>query len=296
MKIFSRDNFISSFSPAHPAVYKVASGEVFEVETHDAYKEQIQDEATLRPMIDRTYINCATGPIEVEGAKAGDVLEVKILDIRLGRRGVMVTNPGMGFLGDRITEPNTKIVNVEGNTVHFAPGIDLPLRPMIGLIGVAPAAGEIPNSTPGDHGSNMDATVVTTGATLYLPVAVDGANLAVGDLHASMGDGELCGIAVEIEGAVRLQATVLKREEAPWLSHHPLVEDAEHVYVVAAGSDFSAAGKDAVGEAIRLLQEKRGLNFPDAYRLASAACDIQICQVVNPLVGVRVRIPKALLA
>jgi amidase len=308
MQTLSRDTYITSFNAANPFHYTVADGETFSVETHDAYKGQIRSEKTLRPHIDRSCINCSTGPIEVRGAETGDTLCVEVLDIRLGTCGIMVANPGMGFCGDNITEADTKIVPVENGGALFAPGIRLPLTPMVGVLGVAPAEGDVHCTIPGDHGANLDAKVISAGAKVYLPVFIKGAGLAVGDVHACMGDGELSGTAVEIEGTVQLKTTVLKKgtgqyqgtsKNPGWVcqlcSRHPVVETADSVYTLASAKEFRDAARTAVDEAIRFLMEKWRLSFPDAYRLASAACDIQICQVVNPLLTVRVRIPKYLL-
>lgn len=171
------------------------------METDDCYGGQITDASVKRPDIDITIMDCSVGPIEVRGAKPGDTLCVEILAIELGRQGVMVTSKGLGVLGDRITEADTKVIPIEDGFACFSDKIRLPLTPMVGVCGVAPRPGlDIHCAVPGDHGSNMDTKMVKAGARVYLPVSVPGAGLAVGDLHACMGDGELSGTGIETPG------------------------------------------------------------------------------------------------
>lgn len=116
--------------------------------------------------------------------------------IDLAPQGVMVTSVGLGVLGDHITEPNTKIIPVHDGFAHFSDDIKLPLTPMIGVMGVATKNGEIHCAVPEDHGANMDTKLVRVGSRVYFPVNAEGAGLAVGDMHACMGDGELSGTGI----------------------------------------------------------------------------------------------------
>jgi len=203
----------------------------------------------------------------------------------------MVTSKGLGVLGEKITEPDTKIIPISGGYAHFAPGFDLPLTPMMGVIGVAPRAGDIHCAVPGDHGSNMDTKVITIGSKVYLPIAVEGALLAVGDLHACMGDGELSGTGIETAGKILMKVTVIKGRRL----ERPMVETADSMYTIASAKEFKDGVHAAVEDMVNYLMKKTGLSFPDAYRLLSATCDIQVSQVVNDLHTFRVRAPKALL-
>ncbi|MDR3073719.1 MAG: acetamidase/formamidase family protein, partial [Deltaproteobacteria bacterium] len=144
---------------------------------------------------------------------------------------------------------------------------------------------------PGDHGANLDSKVLTAGASVYLPVAVEGAGLALGDLHACMGDGELSGTGIEAAGKALITTSVIKGAPVS----RPLVETADSIYLLASAADIHAAIRTAVEDLTRLLMRKKALNFPDAYRLLSATCDIQISQLVNEKFTVRARAPKAVL-
>ena len=175
MQVFAKDKVIFSFNQTNKPVYFVDDGEIFTVETDDCYSGQIKNETIKRPDIDISIMDCSVGPIYVNGAEPDDVLCVEILKIDFAPQGVMVTSKGLGVLGEKITEPNTKIIPISGGYAHFAPGIDLPLTPMMGVIGVAPRSGDIHCAVPGDHGSNMDTKIITVGSKVYLPVAVKGA-------------------------------------------------------------------------------------------------------------------------
>ena len=291
MQVFAKDKVIFSFNQTNKPAYFVDDGEIFMVETDDCYSGQIKDESIKRPDIDISIMDCSVGPIYVNGAEPDDVLCVEILKIDFAPQGVMVTSKGLGVLGEKITEPNTKIIPISGGYAHFAPGIDLPLTPMMGVIGVAPRSGDIHCAVPGDHGSNMDTKIITVGSKVYLPVAVKGALLAVGDLHACMGDGELSGTGIETAGKILMKVTVLKGTRL----ERPMVETADSMYTIASAKEFKDGVHAAVEDMVNYLMKKTGLSFPDAYRLLSATCDIQVSQVVNDLHTFRVRAPKALL-
>ena len=276
------------FSRNSPAVHSVEDGETFWVDTGDCYNGQIHSADILRPQIDISIMDCSVGPIAVNGAMPGDTLRVDILDIRFAPQGVMVTSPGLGILGHKITEADTKIIPIRDGFAHFSEDILLPLTPMVGVLGVAPAGDDVHCAIPGDHGANLDSKILTIGSAVYLPVAIEGAGLALGDLHACMGDGELSGTGIETAGSVQLRTTVIKN--APVF--RPLVETGDSIYTLASDADIHEAVKVAVDDMTQLLMRKKNLSFPDAYRLLSATCDIQISQLVNDALTVRVRAPK----
>ena len=160
---------------------------------------------------------------------------------------------------------------------------------MVGVCGVAPKPGlDIHCAVPGDHGSNLDTKMIKVGSKVYLPVAVPGAGLAVGDLHACMGDGELSGTGIETPGRICIKTTVFRSRPVT----RPVIETDEALYFLASAETLDEAIKLACADTVEFLQKKLDLNFPDAYRLLSAACDIQISQVVNDLRTVRVLCPK----
>ena len=131
MQVFAKDKVIFSFNQNNKPAYFVDDGEIFMVETDDCYSGQIKNESIKRPDIDISIMDCSVGPIYVNGAEPDDVLCVEILKIDFAPQGVMVTSKGLGVLGEKITEPNTKIIPISGGYAHFAPGIDLPLTKIV---------------------------------------------------------------------------------------------------------------------------------------------------------------------
>lgn len=292
MQTIPKTPLIYTFSQRHPCVHRVSDGETFRVECDDCYGGQVADEHILRPMIDPKRIDGSVGPIFVEGAHPGDTLLVEVLAIELADHGVMMTGRGLGVLGERIETPDTKIIPLRDGFALFSDTIRLPLTPMIGVMGVAPREGlEIHCATPGDHGANLDTTRLCVGARVYLPVAMEGAGLAVGDLHACMGDGELSGTGIETAGCICLRVSVCRGLPL----QRPVIEHGDAIYLLASAPTLEEAVHLACTDGTDFLQRKLGLDFPDAYRLMSAACSIEISQVVNPLCTVRLRLPKAAL-
>ena len=162
---------------------------------------------------------------------------------------------------------------------------------MIGVIGVAPAGQAVLNNTPGPHGGNLDTREVTVDARVYLPGFVPGGYLALGDLHATMGDGEVCGTGVEIRGVVEIQVEVLK----DWGWRQPVIDFKDSLYFLGSAPTLEAAVEKATTEAVGFLEEKNRMSWNEAYMLASIGTDLLISQVVNPWKTVRVRVPKHLM-
>src|ERR671915_1468880 len=192
-------------------VLEVDSGEVVEFTVRDASDEQIQAKSTSEDVakLDFGHVNPVSGPVYVKDAQPGDVLAIDILEFRPRDWGWTALIPGFGLLADEFPEPWLRISQVEAERgrVIFADGIELPYEPFPGTIGVAPAEpGPHSIVPPSRWGGNMDTKHLGVGTTLYLPVGVEGALFSVGDTHAAMGDGEVCGTAVEapMEIAVRL--------------------------------------------------------------------------------------------
>ena len=159
---------------------------------------------------------------------------------------------------------------------------------MIGVMGVAPKSGEIHCAVPHDHGANLDTKLIRTGARVYFPVNVEGAGLAVGDMHACMGDGELSGTGIEIAGRMCLKAIVYHDRPI----QRPVIETFDGIYFLASRMTLEESIKKAAADAVEFLMTKLSLSFPDAYRLMSATCDAQISEVVDDNVTVRLHCPK----
>jgi acetamidase/formamidase len=181
---------------------EIDSGETVQLETADASGGQLNPESSAADVaaLDFGRVNPVTGPVFVRGAQPGDVLAVEILEMRAHDWGWTAIIPGFGLLADEFAEPWLRIsqVDPQAGRVRFADGITLPFEPFPGTIGVAPAEpGQHSVVPPRRWGGNMDIKHLRPGSTLYLPVGVEGALFSVGDTHAAMGDGEVCGTAVE---------------------------------------------------------------------------------------------------
>jgi len=287
----SRDSVFFSFKPNRAPVYRVEQGEEFILETHDCFQGQLQSSSDLIDKLDWGHVNPATGPVYIEGTKAGDILRIDIQEIALGEQSIMVTIPGEGVLGDVITTMETAVLACTGAGLDFK-GYQLPLRPMIGVIGVAPGQGEVPNGTPGPHGGNMDCTLIGEGASLYLTVGVDGALFGAGDLHAAMGDGEIVVCGAETAGAVRFTAQAVPLRGLPT----PFVETADTVAVIASAPTVDEAAAAATHLMAGFLTGMVGMPLNDAGMLMSLVGNLKFCQIVDPLKTVRFEFPKNILA
>ena len=285
---------VYSMSAHNKAAASCQPGETVVFETQDCFSNQIQSEEVLFESTDWESINPATGPLKVEGAEIGDTLKVEIKKIDLNDQGVMITAPEMGFLEEFVTGSETKIIPIENNKAVFNEDIKIDLNPMIGVIGTSPGKDEkeVPCGTPAAHGGNMDTKVIKEGATLYLPVNVPGAMLAMGDLHAAMGDGEVSVSGVEIAGEVTVEVDVIKNKKLS----DPMLENEDAFYTIASAASLDAAAKKAANNMFRFLKEKLELSNNETIMLMSAICDLQVGQVVDPEKTARMRVEKKALS
>jgi len=234
-----------------------------------------------------------TGPIFVEGADSGDVLELRIESIDLAiPYAYNGFGPRRGFLPEDYEYAKTKIIPLDKEKMigHFAPGIDIPLRPFFGSIGVAPPAsmGKISSAPPGIHAGNLDNKELVAGTTLYIPVWAKGALLEIGDGHAGQGNGEVDITAMETSLTGRFKLIVRKDLHLTM----PRAETPTHWITMGIDSNLVSATKQAVREAINFLVTTKGLSRDDAYMLTSVACDVDITELVDGTLGVHVMIPK----
>jgi amidase len=286
----SAANVIYSFSATHPPVARIEAGDQVVLETADCFSGQIRSAATTMRSIDRRLANPATGPLFISQAHPGTTLVVDILSLTPAERGLTATTPGMGVLGDLVDADRTRMAAVGPDGVAVL-GRLLPLRPMLGVAGVAPARGEVSTIVPGPHGGNMDLLLAGAGTRLYIPVFQEGALFAAGDMHAVMGDGEVSGTGIETAGVAGLRFNVLAGTPADW----PWLEGPEGWAVVVAGSDLKETLREATVQAVAMLTRVAGLDWADAYMLCGAAVNVRICQLVNPLFTVRAELPRAIL-
>ena len=287
-----RDIVFFAFSPSLRAVAEIEQGEEVLLYTHDCFEGQIQKTTDLVDALDWGHVNPATGPLYIQGVKAGDVLCIDLLDIQVGEQSSMVTIPGEGALGDVISVMETAILKREGDQVVFKDKIRVPARPMIGVIGVAPAEGEVPTGTPGAHGGNMDCTLIAAGSRVYFTASVDGALFGAGDLHAAMGDGEIVVCGAETPGAVRFTAQVVELKDLPT----PFVETGDLVATIYSAAMLDEAASGAIHRMAQFLTGFASIPLNDAGMLMSLVGQLKFCQVVDPLKTVRFEFPKTVLA
>ncbi|MFT4882774.1 MAG: acetamidase/formamidase [Natronomonas sp.] len=284
----------------------VESGAVVEFECRDAANGKFDDESTPEDLMTTTFEgHPLTGPVHVEGAEPGDVLEVELLGFQHKGIGVSYFYPeeaGKGVLPEDFEEPGLHIWDLDGDVGHFVNGIEVPLHPFPGIVGVAPSA-------PGDHsttpprrvGGNLDIKHLTACSTLYLPIEVAGAMVSIGDCHAAQGDGEVCvtGIEAPMDVTARLSIRSDMDIEQPRFEttgpFSPTGDDEPMYGTTGVADDLMEAAKLAVRHMIDHLHEERGLTRPEAYLLCSAAVDLKINQVVNePTWTVSAYLPESL--
>jgi len=235
-----------------------------------------------------------TGPVYVEGAQPGDVLEVKVLSIEFpidygynGCNGFIPTNCDRG-VRQKILKIDTKTM-----TSEFKPGVVIPLKPFFGSMGVAPApeAGRVSSSPPGRHAGNLDNRELVVGSTLYIPVFVPGALFEIGDGHATQGDGEVDLTALETSLRGRVQLTVRKDMKLSW----PRAETATDYISMGCDEDLKTATTIAVQEMVDFLAVAKKLTKHEAYQLVSLAGNVAVTQLVDrPVYGVHVKMPKTI--
>ncbi len=285
-----RDHVFFSFSSSMTPVARLRQGEPAVLETHDCFQGQLKTERDLISALDWSHVNPATGPVFVEETRPGDVLRIDISSIALEGLSTMVTIPGEGALGDVISKMETAVLRRESNELLFKK-LRLPVRPMIGVIGVAPSTGEVSNGTPGPHGGNMDCRLITSGASLYLTVGVEGALFGAGDLHAAMGDGEVVVCGAETAGEIAFTARVVDLPGLPT----PLVENDELIAVIVAAATADEAAAVATHRMAKFLTDAVGIPLNDAGMLMSLVGELRFCQIVDPLKTVRFEMPKSIL-
>jgi amidase len=278
MHRISRDEVVWAFGPDLAPVLEVEPGEVVTFETNDCFTGQIRSEDDLVTEIDLSRINSATGPVAVKGAEPGDSLVAEILDVRPIEWGVATLIPGFGQLIEQVQAPLTRRFAVEDGLIRQNERIAFPARPMVGVVGVATDGDTLSNGLAGRHGGNLDDHLHGRGARIYFPVRRPGGMFAVGDMHASMGDGEVCFTGVEIAGEVDIRFDLLKGKQATW----PVTELADRWLPHATADGYEEALQLVCEEAARLLVDEHGFSLEDAFIFLSVACDAGVAQACKP--------------
>lgn len=291
MKRICREQVIFEMNQTNRPVLTVESGETVIFETHDCFSGEVQTSQDTVSGINFAKVNPATGPLFIHGAQVGDTLKVTINKIDIAKTGAVVTAPGLGLLAKGIEQEETIISQITEERTNYL-GFSIPLTKMIGVIGTAPLGEGINTGTPHEHGGNLDTTLLTEGTSIYLPVNVEGALLALGDLHSSMGDGEIMGSGLEVAGEVEVQVEVLKNAKLPL----PFVETAELYATLASRETMEEASELALNQMVQFLQEKVGFTFNQAGMFLSLAGNLKVSQSVNPNKTMRVEVKKEVLA
>lgn len=285
--LIPRDNYIYSMDKNNSPVAKVDLPATLVFETFDCYHGQVKSPKDTAQTINFSHTNPATGPVYLEGVKAGDVIAVHILRINIKSPGLMMARPGAGVMKDMVAESQILMLPIENDHVKFK-GINIPNNPMIGVIGVAPESEMISCRIPGSHGGNMDTNLIGENSTVYLPVKVDGGLLAIGDLHAAMGNGEVMTSGVEVSGEV--EVTIEKIADLKLLN--PLVVNNEAIATIASAETLDEAVIIATKEMNHFLLSNTSLSFNEAGMLMSCCGNAEISQVVNPLKTARFTMPR----
>lgn len=273
-----------------PPALEIDPGKTVEFEVPDSSGSQLSLQSTADDVgrLDFAHVNPVCGPVYVKGAQPGDVLEVEVLDfgpLSWGWTGII---PGFGLLADEFKEPYLKTWDLSRGKAEFAPGIEVPIKPFPGTIGVAlPEPGVHSVVPPRKNGGNMDIRHLSRGARLFLPVWVEGALFSVGDTHAAQGDGEVCGTAIEAGMSIALRFLVHKGKslaEPRYIIPGPPQPEADaRGYYVTTGfaPDLMEAARKAIRFQIEHLTSEHGLTDAQAYALCSVAVDLRISEVVD---------------
>jgi acetamidase/formamidase len=319
----SRDQYHDSWDPSLPPRLTIAPGDIVVFETRDCANGKIReriDPATLaalpvelHALIDEqatrnrdapfTPGHPLTGPVAIDGAMPGDVLQIDIIEVAPAAWGWTAIVPGFGLLADEFDLPHVQVWDLRnGHDTALRPGLRVPVEPFCGVIGVAPDVVE-PVSTipPRAVGGNIDIKHLTAGATLYLPVEVPGALISVGDAHAAQGDGEVCGYGIEMESVSTLQFTLRQDLSitSPRFETFGSSSGASNVVgslaTTGIGPDLFQASRDAIRDMVTVLVDEFDLDRAEAYVLCSVAVDLTISEVVDaPNWLVSAFLPKSL--
>jgi acetamidase/formamidase len=296
------------WAEAKPAL-TIQSGDVVEIQTVSGNPATLEaaglPAAQIQPELRRLYAEVTqekkgpgghllTGPIAIAGAQPGDVLEVRIREIRIDVPYAYNSMGRNGFLADVFPQGRTKIIPLDLKRMigHFSPDIDLPLRPFFGSMGVAPpeSAGKVNSAPPGIHAGNLDNKELVAGTTLFIPVHAPGALFEVGDGHAGQGNGEVDITAMETSLTGVFQFIVHHDMHLKW----PRAETPTHYITMGLDADLTMAARLCALETIDFLVNEKHLSRDDAYALTSVAIDLEITQLVDGTRGVHAMIPKTL--
>jgi amidase len=300
-RVSKANNIKYALSGNDPYIASVEPGETFVVETainvndgtiHHVGQQLTEADVTL------PYVNGATGPIEMKGSKVGDMLKVEIVKIELDTLGFTSLWPGIGMFPDWVRRKEfgiqTRVVEVKDGLVHWNEHLKLPVKPMIGVLGVAPVHGAVLTIDNGPHGGNLDVQEITSGNTVMFRVNKDGTHLFMGDCHAIQGDGEANGMgAIEIATTLTVKVSL---DKAPARLNHPRIETPTHIATLGCARPLEDAMRIAFEEMINWLEDEWKIPAPEAYMLLGQIAEARCTQVVNPKYTYICKVDKSVLA
>ena len=281
------ETFHYKWSRSHKPVLSVKAGDTVTFEINDVGSRQLDKDSTSADVMrfDASKLYPLAGPVFVEGAEPGDALAVEVLDVRVGDFGWSYVQPGFGLL-EEFGKPFLYKWDLKNKkSAPFENGIKIPLKPFCGVLGIAPRSrGFTDVAPPGRHGGNMDIRHVTAGSWGKIPVLVDGALFSAGDVHAAMGDAEVCGTAIECPGTATLRFGIEKKAGLTYPEFFTAGDERPRKGYHAAtgiGPDLMEATKDSVRSMIRHLVKTYDLTAEEAYVLCSVAADVRVHEIVD---------------
>lgn len=266
------DKFFTVWKPEMKEAYKVALNEVCLIETSHGMPGLVSREGIFSEASPDSVINPQTGPVYVEGIEPGDSLAIDILDIQPGDWGYC----------------SGKIFEFKDGYAIFSDKLKLPLEPMLGCIGVAPAEGTVDTRAPGETGGNIDCREIRAGSTVIFKARVRGAMVGMGDAHALQGDGEVTGQGLETDAVSIIRFRKLNES----LSDRPVIMRQEFIATVGANKDLEDAAWQATEDMIKLVQTKTGRTKQEARLLVGLTGKLRINQIVDPTKGARMEVPS----
>ncbi len=289
MQRVTKDQLCTSFSALNPPALRVQPGETFVMETNDRFAVYDGPDSAPEAM---EVLKTMAGPVYIEGAKPGDTLKIEVLDVTPPLDyGWIGATPGRGPLGGRIPAFRKTRVQITPDGVLFNGNINMPSRPMIGRMGLAPKEGPLPSNAKGEFGGGMGNTQLAKGATVYLPVFHEGGLLTIGDCHAAMGDGEATASAVECAVDATLRVTIEERFKV----RRPVVETEDEIMTTGEGATMNEASDMAIHAMADLLVD-HGMDDTDAAMLIACAADVRAGLAGEGPNTMRVAVPKSMLS
>ena len=284
MKSVSRDHRIYVLHPENEPAITIDSGDDLMVETWDAF-EGIREPGVLQ---EKSLKGPATGPIYVNGAEPGDALRIEFVSIKPKENPAHMVMPGRGFLEAEFTEGYPTVMSIDGGELVLPSGMRLPLNPSMGLVATTPTYPQETASDSGPYGGDIDMKELVAGSTLFLPVFVPGALLAMGDCHAVVGDGAVAGTGAECSADTHVRVTVEKGVNLTG----PRAITPDHYVVLSHGDDLGPAMKQAVREMVDFLITEKGMAPYDAYTLCSLAGDVRVSRTFRPISPVKMMLSR----